>query len=310
MLNSARRLLKGPAALQRIALGESMDFLEYVRTLKRNALYRHEGPKFIRRNYKWFFGKELPDNPTTFTEKVCHKMISLHVQDNPMLTRLADKILVRDFVEERIGREYINPIIWQGTDPSHIPFDSLPDKCMAKTNHGSGFNYVLARPVDRQAVNLQFRKWLHENYYFVGREIQYKKITPSILIEPFIIEDGSEWPHDYRFWCFGGRLEFIQADNHAHDINTFFDMDWNRLPFYYRNCDLDIDIPKPRRLPEMIEVATRLSYGFDFVRVDLFHTNERIIFGEMTFMPLAGMMRFIPPCWDRILGEKWQMSPT
>jgi hypothetical protein len=58
----------------------------------------------------------------------------------------------------------------------------------------------------------------------------------------------------------------------------------------------------------MVEIATRLSDGFDFVRVDLYHTNERVIFGEMTFMPVAGMVHFEPVCWDRMLGEKWQMA--
>jgi hypothetical protein len=42
---------------------------------------------------------------------------------------------VRDFVKERIGEEYLPAILWEGTDPANIPFDSLPDKCVAKTNH-------------------------------------------------------------------------------------------------------------------------------------------------------------------------------
>lgn len=287
-----------------------MNLLKFTRMLKRKALYRHEGPKIIRRNYERFFGRELPDNPATFTEKISHRMISLHVRDNPALTRLTDKLLVRDFVEERIGREYTNTIIWQGTDPSKIPFDSLPDKCVAKTNHGSGFNYILARPIDRPAVERQFRKWLRKNYYFSNREVQYRKVQPCIFIEPFIVENDSEWPLDYRFWCFGGKPEAIQVDDNAHGINPFYDVEWNRLPFSYRNYDFNGDIPKPRKLREMIELATRLSDGFDFVRVDLYNANERIIFGEMTFTPVAGMVHFKPVCWDRILGEKWQMSPT
>lgn len=285
-----------------------MDLLKGIRTLKRKALYRHEGPKLIRRNYKRFFGKELPDNPTTFTEKVTHRMIDLHAQDNPTFARLADKLLVRDFVKERIGEEYLPPILWEGTDPANIPFDSLPDKCVAKTNHGSGFNYRLVRPVDRQAVVRQFRKWLRTNYYFVYCEAHYKKIKPAIFIEPFIDEDGSEWPLDYRFWCFDGKPEVIRVGDHARSICRFHDMDWNGLPFRFSHYDdFKGDIPKPRRFGEMVEIATRLSDGFDFVRVDLYHTNERVIFGEMTFMPVAGMVHFEPVCWDRILGEKWQM---
>jgi hypothetical protein len=60
----------------------------------------------------------------------------------------------------------------------------------------------------------------------------------------------------------------------------------------------------------MIEIAAALSAGFDFVRVDLFHTNERIIFGELTFTPLAGLLKFMPASWDGILGEKWKVKPA
>lgn len=273
-------------------------------------LYRLEGPSVIRRNYRNFFGKELTENPKTLTEKIAYRMIDLHRQDNPLFTRLADKLAVRDFVKERVGEKYLADIIWSGTDPARIPFEMLPDRCMAKTNHASGCNYVLARPVDRRAVIRRFRKWLQSNYYFVCREAQYRKIRPSILIEPFVNEGALEWPYDYRFWCFGGKPEVIQVDNHAHDINPFFDLDWNRLPFSYRDYDFAGEIPRPRNLPEMIEIAAALSSGFDFVRVDLFHTDERVVFGELTFTPVAGRLKFLPARWDGILGEKWPVRPA
>lgn len=33
--------------------------------------------------------------------------------------------------------------------------------------------------------------------------------------------------------------------------------------------------------------------------------GERIYFGELTFAPNAGFMRFIPPEMDMVLGAKW-----
>jgi hypothetical protein len=287
-----------------------MNFLKSPRTLKRMMLYRSEGPRIIRQNYRNFFGEELTDSPRTISEKINHRMIDLHRQDNPTFTRLADKLLVRDFVKERVGEEHLSDLLWSGTNPAKIPFDTLPDRCMAKTNHASGFNCLLERPVDRSAVVRKFRRWLRSNYYFACREAQYRKIKPSILIEPFIDGEMSEWPYDYRLWCFNGKPEAIQVDNHAHDVNPFFDLDWNRLPFSYRNLDFPGEIPRPRNLRKMIEIAASLSAGFDFVRVDLFHTSERIIFGELTFTPLAGLLKFIPARWDGILGEKWKVQPA
>jgi hypothetical protein len=57
----------------------------------------------------------------------------------------------------------------------------------------------------------------------------------------------------------------------------------------------------------MIDVASRLSEGFDFVRVDLFNVDGRIYFGELTFTPSAGWIRFEPPEWNLRLGKLWAM---
>lgn len=286
-----------------------MGFFVSARMLKRGVLYRHEGPKKIRSQYRSFFGKELTDNPITLTEKLHQRMINLHRHDNPVFTRLTDKLEVRGFVKERIGEKYLLDLIWEGVDPADIPFDDLPDRCMAKTNHGSAFNHALLRPVDRELAVRQLREWLGKNYYFLHREAQYRKIAPRILIQPFMEREG-EWFYDYRLWCFDGKVEVIHVDNHLHTINPFYDVDWNRLPFGYRDHDFRGHVPRPSHLDEMLEVAAKLSRGFDFVRVDLFHVGERVIFGEMTFTPLAGKMRIVPECWDAALGEKWTLQAT
>ena len=59
----------------------------------------------------------------------------------------------------------------------------------------------------------------------------------------------------------------------------------------------------------MLSVAARLSEGFDFVRVDMYSVGGKTYFGEMTFMPAAGMLRLIPEEWETRLGEKWNYSP-
>jgi hypothetical protein len=179
---------------------------------------------------------------------------------------------------------------------------------MAKTNHASGTNLLLKRPVDRQDTVRKFTKWLKMNYYFVGREIQYKDITPRILIERFLDDGSVNGPLDYRFWCFNGKPEVVQVDNNAHSINPFFDLDWKPLDLGYRNFGSDIAVPQPPNFKEMIEIASALSSGFDFVRVDMYNLRGEIIFGEMTFTPVSGLFMLAPSEWDRILGERWPAS--
>ena len=57
----------------------------------------------------------------------------------------------------------------------------------------------------------------------------------------------------------------------------------------------------------MISIASRLSAGFNFVRVDLYNVDGKIYFGELTFTPTAGELKLRPESWDLKLGQKWVM---
>ena len=54
----------------------------------------------------------------------------------------------------------------------------------------------------------------------------------------------------------------------------------------------------------MIEISSKLSKGFAFVRVDLYVLNNGDIkFGEMTFTPNSGLLNFTPQEQNRIFGD-------
>ena len=55
----------------------------------------------------------------------------------------------------------------------------------------------------------------------------------------------------------------------------------------------------------MLDVAERLAAPFDFVRVDLYALEERIVFGELTIYPASGHGEFDPPEYGRIIGDLW-----
>ncbi len=146
---------------------------------------------------------------------------------------------------------------------------------------------------------------LGRNYYWECREFQYYNIMPIALIEDFIDDGEVNGPLDYRFWCFQGKPEIIQVDNNAHDINPFYDLEWRKLDLRYRNDCRDVVVQQPENFDEMLRVATKLATGIDFVRVDLYNVKGEIYFGELTFTPVAGRLKFQPEIWDRKLGQKW-----
>jgi hypothetical protein len=86
---------------------------------------------------------------------------------------------------------------------------------------------------------------------------------------------------------------------------SFYDTAWRKLDLQYDPRGYHRDFARPPGLDEMTAVASRLSRGFRFVRVDLYDLAGRIFFGEMTFTPRGGELIFDPPHWDSVLGARW-----
>ena len=57
----------------------------------------------------------------------------------------------------------------------------------------------------------------------------------------------------------------------------------------------------------MFVLAERLGRDFDFIRVDLYNIDGRIVFGELTNYPHAGLVPFKPHDIDLEFGSHWQV---
>lgn len=53
----------------------------------------------------------------------------------------------------------------------------------------------------------------------------------------------------------------------------------------------------------MIELASILSKGKPFLRVDFYEVNNRVYIGELTLYPAGGLGRFTNRYADMMLGE-------
>lgn len=284
-------------------------FLSSVRQWKRNLVRRSEGERILLERFERIHGRKLDmSNPKTFSEKLFYRMILLNQESSPLFTRVSDKFAARAYVGRKGGEQHLVKLIWHGEDPREIPFDSLPDEYVIKTNHGSAQVIVVKGQADRADIVGKLSVWLTRNHYWSAREGQYYDIKPRIMIEEYLRYPDGSGPLDYRFWCFGGIPEVIQVDNHAHDINPFFDTQWNPLDLYYRDQATRPLVDKPNNFERMLDLASRLSEGFGFVRVDLYNIDGNIYFGELTLTPTGGKLKLCPDSWDIKLGEKWKMQ--
>jgi len=298
---SAREIMKLTAILEKKDHG----FSDY--DAKRREKYRQELLQWYRRAT----GKILDlDHPRTFNEKI--QWLKLY-DSTPIKTRLADKYLVREWVAEKIGEKYLIPLLGVYDSFDQIDFDSLPDRFVIKCNHGCTYNIIVKNKnfFDIDDAKQKINAWIQENFAFKnGCEMHYKNINP-IIIESFL-ENKDEDLYDYKFWCFEGKVKYIQflSERNTNGLKmAFYDANWNKQKFVYSYPLDSKTIERPDNLDEMISLAEKLSKDFSHVRVDLYRLDDgTIYFGEMTFTSASGICRWNDKKIDRQLGD-WIKLP-
>lgn len=251
-------------------------------------------------------------NPITFSEKL--QWLKLYDR-NPLYTTLVDKYAVRRYIADKIGEEYLIPLVggpWNSAE--EIDFDALPEQFVLKCNHNSG-GVIICRDkssFDRAAAVKRLDEDLKKNYYLEGREWPYKNVKPCIIAEKYMEDENGEL-RDYKFYCFNGipRYSLITTDRILPDMPTcytYFDMDFNMMPFYNSGPHARKPVKKPENYERMRELAQLLSKDMLHLRVDFYQVGGRIYLGELTFFDSSGMARFDPPEWDEKIGA-WLELP-
>lgn len=249
----------------------------------------------IRNTYRKRYHHEIDlAHPETFCEKL--QWLKLFYRD-PVMVRCADKYEVHQYLDE-IGMGYLGNEVYGVYDNANdINYDSLPEKFAAKATHGSGWNLICKdkSKLDwKKAVNTM-NSWLKLDTFVFGREWHYRDIKPRIVVEKFL---DHEPLYDYKLMCFNGVPQYVQLNNDLDDKHyvDFYDIEsWTHLPITYMGFERSPrDIDRPAQLYEMVELATKLSQRFPFVRVDFYNFDEKIILGELTFFPSSGLRPITP----------------
>lgn len=292
------------------------DYSDYDLKIKRQTFYHNlDKSKYETELKKWYYfrtGHKLNlDCPKRFTEKV--QWLKLYGFGD-LETRLVDKYLVRDWVKEQIGEQYLIPLYGVWADPEDIDYDKLPKSFMLKGNHGSQMNIRVNDKDNLDIENLTdtLKRWLSLDFAHClgGFELQYESVPRRIIAEEIMIDDGKCDLDDYKFHCFNGVPKFCEVISGRSEIETidYYDMEWVHQDFIDEPESSAIKnstykIPMPANFQEMKRIASKLSGGFPYVRVDLYSINNRIYFGEMTFTPASGGDKFTPDAADFMLGE-------
>lgn len=280
---------------------------------KRNKyLGLHNPQKLADIIYYQKFGQHINwNNPLDINEKINWLKFNT---DTSIWTRLSDKILVREYVKEKGLSEILVPLYGVWDTAEDIDWESLPNSFVLKSNHGCETVLLVndKTKIDFSNVKSLTSKWLKFVFGITTAEPHYIHIKPRLMAEEYLKDETglSSSIVDYKFFCLGGQPYAIMVGiNRTIGIGAsfaFYDTNWNLIPDMIdgsHKYDKLPQIPCPKNLNKMLEVAKILSHDFPQVRVDLYECGNKIYFGELTFTSLGGYMDYISPKYRLEMGK-------
>ena len=270
----------------------------------------------------------------TLTEKLQFKMKN---DRRELLTLFADKVAVREYVAKMVGDKYLIERYQTGASWQDMDFSSLPEEFVFKPSHASRAGvlvyknappisevsnehmslpwngYLSLRPEDLDLDLLKAKAdlWVNQKYgnVKVNFEWAYQNVPPRLILDRYIPGPDGKPPTNLNFFMFKGECKFISIVNHFSGFRAKVTPEWKYIPVVDPKFPLRdfSEIPKkPDNLAELLHVATQLSNGIDFVRVDLYNEEEVPLFSELTNYPQAGVYPTNPPLYGRLFGHYFQ----
>lgn len=183
-------------------------------------------------------------------------------------------------------------------DLSELDFANLPERVVIKPNNAANNDGVLlfdgAREVfSGDTVALADRaQYVRQRY----ADSSFIQANSKIIAEEFIqdFDPGYTVPRDFKVYVAGKRAWVIQVVNREGSkkdwSHRYYSQDWVPYDHFQRSNALAPVIEKPLHFDELMALSTQIAEDINcFMRLDFYITRDRVIFGEFTSYPNAGL---------------------
>lgn len=253
-------------------------------------------------------------HPELFNEKIQYLKLNDYL-DNPLVTQLADKYEVRQYIQDKGLGFLLNDILGLYDSVEDLDWTQLPRQCAIKCTFGAGRNIIITDKelVDERNVKRLLKRYLRVSFGYSSVQPHYLSMPKRYLVEKYIGTESGEYPVDYKIFCMNGIPKFVEVCLSRKTVMqpVFFDVDWNYLDIASSKVELSeakAQAMRPDTFDQMLEYAQVLSKEFKFVRVDFFEYKKKTFFSELTFIPAAGMSKTMTLEGQKMLGDALEIG--
>lgn len=258
--------------------------------MKLRRKYRSPGGplvEMVAHHYRFRVGKALNlESPSGYNEKI--QWLKVHDQ-MPEHIVCCDKLAVRGYVAKRLGIERLVEVFVVADRFADLPY-RVP--AVVKASNDSGSVALATDEKSWQRAEKVIERGLGRTYGVHGGEWAYSHVRPRCFTERALPEPVI----DYKFHCCAGEVRWVQIiaeRKSGRPLETITDPEGCLMGLHLdhemRHGTEQPDIPGT--WGEMRAIAEELSKPFRYVRVDLYSSEDRTLFGELTFWPKSGIYR-------------------
>lgn len=248
-------------------------------------------------------------NPRKFSDKLFIIKLEYRISSHQIL---ADKLKFKEWCERNEIKHI--PTLASYNNTSEINWQDYENRnIVIKTNHDSGTVFAFEKFTlnDVNKIKKTIDQSLKLNYYNSTREWQYFRVSPKIIIEPYI-----EHEVELKFHCSKGKILciYVAIDRSNRDWRQLYDENWSRIWGYIAKENVkhkfeghNIDVPE--RFDELKQLVSHISRNIDYVRLDfLIDSEQNYLMGEWTHCHGGALDKVYPIELDEIFGKKLLIS--
>ncbi len=278
----------------------------------RNRILGFVSPKILSSIlYKETFGTNIQNVNDSDFNKILY--VLAFYSDTSEWTMLADKLTVRKYIINK-GLSEILPVVYDIWEcAKNIKTENLPTQYVLKCNHDNGSVIIITDnySVDNKFITEFYKKKLSRYFGLETAEPHYKNIPHRVFAEEYLENDKSfsDSLVTYKFFSFYGKAEYCQVIYDSKWYNNqksiiYKTNNWEKQIGFIKKNEGNIDVPCPNTIKEMEKVIRILTSHLPFCRVDLYETQNKVYFSELTFLPGAGRIKSFSQEFLNILGQK------
>ena len=125
------------------------------------------------------------DSPSWYNEKIRWQFLN---HPNPLMSLVADKIAVRDYVKYKGGTIPGPELLAFGGDPAELATVPLPRRFVLKSSFGSGQNHIECGEMKtpRSGLVAKARSWMAYDQWRSTGEFHYRELRKRWMVEEFV----------------------------------------------------------------------------------------------------------------------------